>query len=58
MTRVNVVTVCHNGSNPRDLVSVWKDAAVEGSSGRPVTRVNAVTVCHNGSIFRNSAPVW
>lgn len=53
-----MVTVCRNGSNSRDLVSVWKDAAVEGSSGRPVTRVNAVTVCHNGSIFRNSEPVW
>lgn len=58
MTRVNVVTVCRNGCNSRDLVSVWKDAAVEGSSGRPVTRVNAVTVCHNGSNSRDSAPVW
>lgn len=53
-----MVTVCRNGSNSRDLVSVWKDAAVEGSSGRPVTRVNAVTVCHNGSNPRDSVPMW
>ena len=58
MTRVNMVTVCRNGSISGDSVPVWSEAAGERSSGGSVRRGRVVTVYHNGSSFRDSVPVW